>query len=61
MQYSKDGFTWTFSRASFDEDKIVKSLGIKRGDLIYYRENADGEVKTLQYGKSNERSRYEPK
>lgn len=51
MQYSSDGKKWPVMRVFFDADAIAKSLSIKPGDWIYYRESEGDVVRKMQWGK----------
>ena len=58
MQYSKDGTEWTFSsNAKFDADRIAKSLGLKPGDFLWFRERDGDLIQRVKWGKSNEKPR----
>lgn len=51
MQYSSDGRFWGFSSTGpFNADKIAKSLGVKEGGFIYYREHEGDLIRRLRYG-----------
>lgn len=51
MQYSADGVFWSFSsNAKFDADRIAKSLGVGKGQFIYYRERDGDLIGRLKYG-----------
>lgn len=49
MQYSKDRYRFPLEMDNFDAIKIGKSLGLKSGDILYYREGEGDIIKQMPF------------